>query len=107
MHLICDNHGTHKSPTLVRWLKGHPRFHMHFTPTYSSWLNQVERLFANVTADLLQRSDRRSVQALEADIRNWVKAWNDNPKPFIWTKTAEQILSSPARLLKRTTGARH
>jgi len=107
VHLICDNYGTHKSPTIVRWLEGHPRFHMHFTPTYSSWINQVERLFAYVTADLLQRSDHRSVQALEADIRNWVKAWNDNPKPFIWTKTAEQILNSLARLLQRTTGAGH
>ena len=107
VHLICDNYGTHKSPTIVKWLEGHPRFHMHFTPTYSSWINQVERLFAYVTADPLQRSDHRSVQALEADIRNWVKAWNDNPKPFIWTKTAEQILNSLARLLQRTTGAGH
>ena len=107
VHLICDNYGTHKSPPVVKWLQAHPRFHMHFTPTYSSWINQVERLFAHVTADLLQRSDHRSVQALETDIRNWVKAWNENPKPFIWTKTAEQILSSLARLLQRTTGARH
>ena len=107
VHLICDNYGTHKSPAVVKWLEAHPRFHMHFTPTYSSWINQVERLFAYVTADLLQRSDHRSVQALEADIRNWVKAWNENPKPFIWTKTAEQILNSLARLLQRTTGAGH
>ena len=107
VHLICDNYGTHKSPPVVKWLQAHPRFHMHFTPTYSSWINQVERLFAYVTADLLQRSDHRSVQALETDIRNWVKAWNENPKPFIWTKTAEQILSSLARLLQRTTGAGH
>lgn len=107
VHLICDNYGTHKSPSVVKWLQGHPRFHMHFTPTYSSWINQVERLFAYVTADLLQRSDHRSVQALEADIRNWVKTWNENPKPFIWTKTAEQILSSLARLLQRTSGAGH
>jgi len=107
VHLICDNYGTHKSPSVVQWLQAHPRFHMHFTPTYSSWINQVERLFAYVTADLLQRSDHRSVQALEADIRNWVKAWNEDPKPFIWTKTAEQILSSLSRLLQRTTGAGH
>ena len=107
VHLICDNYGTHKHPTVNRWLAAHPRFHMHFTPTYSSWLNQVERFFAYVTADLLQRSDHRSVQALEADIRNWVKAWNDDPKPFIWTKTAEQILESLKRLLQRTTGAGH
>jgi transposase len=107
VHVIADNYGTHKSPTIVKWLSAHPRFHMHFTPTYSSWINQVERLFAYVTADLLQRSDHRSVQALEADLRNWVKAWNENPKPFIWTKTAEQILESIARLLQRTTGAGH
>jgi transposase len=107
VHLVCDNYGTHKHPTVAKWLAAHPRFHMHFTPTYSSWLNQVERLFAYVTTDLLQRSDHRSVQALEADIRNWVKAWNADPKPFVWTKTAEQILNSLARLLQRTTGARH
>ena len=107
VHLICDNYSTHKSPPVVKWIQAHPCFHMHFTATYSCWINQVERLFASVTADLLQRSDHQSVQALEGDIRNWVKAWNDNPKPFIWIKTAEQILSSLARLLKRTTGAGH
>jgi len=107
VHLICDNYGTHKHPTVNKWHAAHPRFHMHFTPTYSSWINQVERFFAFVTADLLQRSDHRSVQTLEADIRNWVKAWNENPKPFIWTKSAEQILGSLARLLQRTTGAGH
>jgi transposase len=107
VHLICDNYGTHKHPTVNRWLAAHPRFHMHYTPTYSSWINQVERLFAHVTADLLRRSDHRSVQALEADIRAWVKAWNANPKPFVWTKTAEQILGSLARFIKRTTGAGH
>jgi len=107
VHLVCDNYGTHKSPTITRWLAAHPRFHMHFTPTYSSWINQVERFFAYVTSDLLQRSDHRSVQALEADIRGWVKNWNDNPRPFIWTKTAEQILESLARLLQRISGAGH
>ena len=107
VHLICDNYGTHKTPAITRWLAAHPRFHMHFTPTYSSWINQVERFFGFVTADLLQRSDHRSVRALEADIRTWVKAWNENPRPFIWTKTAEQILESLARLLQRTTGAAH
>ena len=107
MHLICDNYGTHKHATVNTWLQAHPRFHLHFTPTYSSWINQVERLFSFVTTDLLQRSDHRSVQALEADIRTWVKAWNDDPKPFIWTKSAEQILASLGRLLQRTTGAGH
>ncbi len=107
VHLVCDNYGTHKHPTVKKWLEAHPRFHMHFTPTYSSWINQVERFFAYVTADLLQRCDHRSVQALEGDIRAWVKAWNKNPKPFVWTKTADQILASLARLLQRTTGAGH
>jgi len=107
VHVVCDNYGTHKHPTVNTWLEKHPRFHMHFTPTYSSWINQVERLFAEVTRDLLQRSDHRSVQALEKDLRGWVKAWNENPKPFIWTKTADQILESLGRLLQRTNGAGH
>jgi transposase/DNA-binding CsgD family transcriptional regulator len=107
VHLVCDNYGTHKSPAIRRWLETHPRFHMHHTPTYSSCFNQVERWFAYLTEDLLRRSDHRSVQALEKDIRAWVAAWNENPKPFIWTKTAEQILESLARLLQRITGAGH
>ena len=86
---------------------GEHLLHIHHTPTYCSWLNQVERWFAYLTQDLLQRSDHRSVQALERDIRNWVTAWNENPKPFMWTKTAEQILESIARLLKRINGAGH
>lgn len=69
VHVVCDNYGTHKHPTVNTWLGNHPRFHMHFTPTYSSWINQVERLFAEVTRDLLQRSDHRSVQILEKDLR--------------------------------------
>jgi transposase len=75
------NYGTHKSPAIRRWLQAHPRFHMHYTPTYTSWINQVERWFAYLTDDLLRRSDHRSVQALENDIRNWVAACNENPKP--------------------------
>ncbi len=107
VHLVCDNYGTHKTPAVRTWLEGHPRFTVHFTPTYSSWINQVERFFGYVTADLLQRSDHRSVQALEADIRAWIKDWNADPKPFIWTKTADQILESIARLLKRINGGGH
>ena len=102
VHLVCDNYGTHKSPAIKRWLAAHPRFHMHHTPTYSSWLNQVERWFAYLTDDLLRRGDHRSVQALERDIRNWATAWNENPKPFIWTKTAEQILERLGRLIRRS-----
>ncbi len=107
VHLVCDNYGTHKSPAIIKWLAAHPRFHVHYTPTYSSWINQVERWFAYLTEDLLRRGDHRSVQALEKDIRSWVRAWNDNPKPLIWTKTAEQILDSLGRLLQRINGAGH
>jgi len=107
VHLVCDNYGTHKSPAIVKWLAAHPRFHVHYTPTYSSWLNQVERWFAYLTDDLLRRGDHRSVHALEKDIRAWVRSWNDNPKPFIWTKTAEQILNSLGRLTQRINGAGH
>lgn len=107
VHLVMDNYGTHKTPTVNAWLEGHPRFHAHFTPTYSSWLNQVERFFGFITQDLLQRCDHRSVQALEKDLRAWITAWNQNPRPFIWVKTAEEILASIARLLQRINGAGH
>ena len=107
VHLIADNYGTHKTPAIKTWLARHPRFTLHHTPTYSSWLNQVERWFAYLTEDLLQRGDHHSVQALESDIRGWVKAWNDNPRPFIWTKSAEDILERLGRLLNRINGAGH
>ncbi len=107
VHLICDNYGTHKSPAILTWLAAHPRFSVHYTPTYSSWLNQVERWFAYLTDDLLRRGDHRSIRALENDIRAWVRAWNEQPKPFIWTKTAEQILESVRRFIQRTNGAGH
>jgi transposase len=107
VHLVCDNYGTHKHPTIKRWLAAHPRFHMHFTPTYSSWLNQVERWFAYVDNDLLKRSDHRSVQALEKALRDWAADWNENPQPFIWTKTADEILSKIQRLIERINGAGH
>ena len=107
VHLVCDNYGTHKTPAVKSWLAAHPRFQIHFTPTYSSWLNQVERLFAYVTEDLLQRSHHNTVQQLEADIRSWIKDWNTHPKPFIWTKTADEILESLGRLLNRISGAGH
>lgn len=107
VHLVCDNYGTHKSPIVKAWLERHPRFHIHFTPTYSSWINQVERWFAEITRDLLERGDHHSVQALERDIKNWIAGWNANPKPFIWTKTAEEILGSIGRLIQRISGAGH
>jgi transcriptional regulator with XRE-family HTH domain len=107
IHLICDNYGTHKTPAIKAWLERHPRFHMHFTPTGSSWVNQVERWFGFLDDQAIRRGAHKSVQTLEADIRTWVNNWNDNPKPFIWTKTAQEILESIARICERISGAGH
>jgi transposase len=107
IHLVCDNYGTHKTPAIKAWLGKHPRVHLHFTPTGSSWLNQVERWFGHLTDQKIRRGAHKSVQALEADIRSWIKAWNDDPKPFVWKKTAEEILDSLSRYLIRTSGAGH
>jgi transposase len=107
VHLICDNYGTHKTPAVRAWLARHPRFHLHFTPTGSSWINQVERWFGFLTDQKIRRGAHKSVQALEADIRAWITDWNSNPRPFIWTKTAEEILESLARFCQRISGAAH
>jgi len=107
VHLICDNYATHKTPAVAKWLDEHPRFHMHFTPTYSSWLNQVERWFGLLTDKQLRRGTHRSIQALEKDIRDWIKNWNENPKPFAWTKTADEILERLTAYLHRIPGAGH
>ena len=107
VHLICDNYSTHKAPTVRAWLDAHPRFHMHFTPTYSSWLNQVERWFGLLTDKQLRRGVHKNLQALERDIRAWIARWNDNPQPFIWTKTADDILERLASYLDRIPGAGH
>ncbi|MEZ0088885.1 transposase [Streptacidiphilus sp. EB129] len=107
VHLICDNYGTHKTPAIRAWLERHPRFHLHFTPTSSSWINQVERWFGFLSDQMIRRGAHKNVQALEADIRAWVKDWNENPKPFTWTKTAEEILDSLARFCQRISGAGH
>jgi transposase len=107
VHLICDHYATHKTDTIQRWLAAHPRFHLHFVPTSSSWLNQVERWFSELTTKLLQRGVHKNVQQLEADIRNWIGTWNENPRPFVWTKTADEILGSLARYCQRISGAGH
>jgi transposase len=107
VHLVCDNYGTHKTPAIKAWLAGHPRFHMHFTPTGSSWINQVERWFGFLTDQMIRRGVHKSVVALEKDIREWVKNWNEDPKPFVWRKTADEILDSLARYCERISGARH
>ena len=92
VHVILDNLSTHKTPAVHDWLLRHRRFHFHFTPTYGSWMNLVERWFSALTTKKLQRSAHPSVKALADDIQAWVDAWNDNPKPFVWHKTADQIL---------------
>jgi transposase len=92
IHLICDNLATHKTPAIGAWLAAHPRFHLHFTPTSSSWLNQVERWFGLLTDRQLRRGVHDSVTTLERDIRTWIEHWNADPKPFVWTKTADEIL---------------
>ncbi|MEQ7007686.1 IS630 family transposase [Actinopolymorpha sp. B17G11] len=107
VYLVCDNLSTHKTPAINDWLARHPRFHMHFTPTGSSWINQVERWFALLTDQLLRRGVHKSVQALEKDVREWINNWNENPKPFIWKKTAEEILDSLARYIARMSGGGH
>jgi transposase len=107
VHVILDNSSTHKTPAIQRWLLAHPRFVLHFTPTSNSWLNLVERWFAELTTKKLRRATHRSVQALNNDIRAWIDTWNDEPKPFIWTKTADQILDSITRYCGRITNSRH
>lgn len=92
VHIILDNLSTHKTPKVQRWLLRHRRFHLHFTPTYGSWMNLVERWFSALTTKKLQRSAHHSAKELAADIRAWIETWNENPKPFVWHKTAEQIL---------------
>jgi transposase len=107
LHLICDNYATHKTPAVKNWLIRHPRFHLHFTPTSSSWLNLVERWFAELTNRKLRRSAHRSVRELEADITAWTQAWNQNPRPFVWTRTADEILDSISRYLQLTNDSGH
>ncbi len=93
VHVILDNLSTHKTPAVHAWLLRHKRFHFHFTPTYGSWMNLVERWFSALTTKKLQRSAHRSVNALAADITAWVETWNENPRPYVWTKTADEILA--------------
>ena len=107
VHLVLDNASTHKTPAIQRWLVAHPRFVLHFTPTSSSWLNLVERWFAELTNKKLRRGAHRSVRELNTDIRAWIETWNENPKPFVWTKTADQILESIARYCTRTNDSGH
>ena len=107
LHLVVDNVSTHKTPEIRRWLLRHPRFHLHFTPTYSSWMNLVERWFAELTNKWLRRGTHRSTKELEAAIRAWIDNWNEDPKPFVWHKNADEILDTLAAYCERISDSGH
>ena len=107
VYVVLDNSSTHKTPEIQKWLLRHPRFQFHFTPTSSSWMNLVERWFAELTRRMLQRSAHRNVADLNKDLRMWIENWNQNPRPFVWHKTADEILNSLAGYLHRISDAGH
>jgi len=107
LHLVLDNYATHKTPEIHKWLLRHPRFHLHFTPTSSSWLNLVERLFAEVTQRCVRRGSHTAVRALEKAMLDYLDRRNRDPKPFVWTADADLILGKVARLFKRISNSGH
>jgi transposase len=107
VHLILDNYGTHKTPLIHRWMARHPRFHVHFTPTSASWLNLVERWFAALTEKQIRRGVHRSTRELEEAIRHYIETTNTQSKPFVWTKTADEIIASVGRFCKLISDSRH
>jgi transposase len=107
IHLVMDNYGTHKTPTIKAWFARNPRFHVHFTPTSASWLNQVERWFATLTHNYIRRGTHRSTRQLEQAIRQYLELHNTDPKPFVWSKSADDILASIERFCLRTSNSRH
>jgi transposase len=107
VHLIVDNYATHKHPKVRTWLAHRPRYHVHYTPTYSSWLNQVERWFGLITQRAIRRGSFRSVKDLIAKIDSFVQHYNRTHRPFVWTATADSILEKIARLCSRISGTRH
>lgn len=107
VHLVMDNYGTHKTPAIRAWFARHPRFHVHFTPTSASWLNQVERWFATLTDKYIRRGTHRSTRQLEQAIRDYLEMHNVDPKSFVWTKSADDILQSIERFCLRISNSRH
>jgi transposase len=107
VHVVLDNSSTHKTPQIRRWLQRHPRFTMHFTPTYSSWLNLVERWFAELTTKQIKRGSHRSVGDLIASIKTWIANWNDEPRPYVWHKSADEILDGLAAYCQRINDSGH
>ena len=107
VHLVMDNYGTHKTPAVKAWFARHPRFHVHFTPTSASWLNQVERWFATLTEKCIRRGTHRSTRQLEQAIRQYLELNNSDPKPFAWVKSADDILASIERFCLRISNSGH
>ena len=107
IHIVMDNYATHKTPRVKKWFLKHPNWHIHFTPTSSSWINQIERFFAEITEKRIRRGAFRSVAALEKAILNYLDHRNEQPKPFVWTATADRILKSVSRKLQRINGSGH
>lgn len=107
VHLILDNYATHKTPHIRRWFAKRPRYHLHFTPTSSSWLNLVERWFADFTTKQLRRSAHRSVRELEQAAKRYIRIRNDDPKPFVWTKSADEILQALSRYCREISVTGH
>ena len=107
VHVICDNLSTHKAPVVHRWLAAHPRFALHFTPTYSSWSNQVERWFAELQRRCLDRGVFCSIEELTSSLEDWINLWNEEARPFTWTKTADQIIDRICRYCARISGPPH
>ena len=102
LDLVMDNYATHKTPKIKAWLARRPHWHIHFTPTSASWINQVERWFAELTRKQLQRGVHRSTAELEADITAFIAAHNEDPKPYKWIKSADEILAAVKRFCQRT-----
>jgi transposase len=107
VHLIADNYATHKTALIQRWLAKRPRYHVHFTPKGASWINLVERWFASLTEKQLRRGVHRSTRELEAAIDRYLTVYNEAPQPFVWTKTADEILASVARFCHRISASGH
>ena len=107
VHVVLDNSSTHKTPSIQRWLIRHPRFEFHFTPTSSSWMNLVERWFAEITNKWIRRGTHRSVTELATSIAHWVATWNDDPRPYVWHKTADEIFDSLAFYCQRISESGH
>ncbi|MEV8038999.1 IS630 family transposase [Streptomyces sp. NPDC086182] len=107
VHVICDNLSAHKAPVVHTWLLAHPRFTLHFTPTYSSWINQVERWFAELQRRCLERGFFCSLDDLKTALDEWIKVWNEAARPFKWTKTADQIIDRICHYCDRVSGPAH